>query len=183
MRHLTVEGKLCKFEVHGSCAVGMGNAIRRAIMSDVVNYAPKEVMIRKNTTCQTDEYIAHRIGMIPFRRASTGPDGCLTIHVVGRQAMASDLIGTAYYAPTDVPIIKMIENQELDLEVVFMSGTGSDHVKFSHVGKVGYRVVNEKCVQLQFEMITDESPLDYLERAVDALHKRVHSTIYTVENG
>lgn len=181
MRNLTVEGSVCKFELHGECAVGMANALRRALMSDVVNYAPKEVHIRKNTTCQTDEYIAHRIGLIPFRRTSEGLEGGLSIAVAGREATASDLTGTAYYAPVDIPIVRMIEHQELDLDVVFTSGTGGDHVKFSHVGKVGYNVVRDDCVELRFEVITDESPLSYLERAIDALHRRVSETVYIVE--
>ena len=183
MRQLTLEGNVCKFELHGSCAVGMGNAIRRSLMSDVINYAPKEITIRKNTTCQTDEFIAHRIGMIPFRRVSDDIEGAMTVNVVGREAMASDFVGTAYYAPTNIPIIKMIDDQELDLDVVFTKGTGNDHVKFSHVGKVGYKVVTDNHVKVEFEIITDESPLDYLERAIDALSKRLRDTLCVVESG
>lgn len=183
MRQLTVEGKLCKYELHGTFAVGMANALRRSLMSDVINYAPKEIIIRKNTSCQTDEYIAHRIGMIPFRRVHPDVDGMLTLRVDGREVMASDLVGTAYYAPTNVPIIKMANEQELELDVVFTRGTGSDHVKFSHIGKVGYNVVNDELVRMQFEMVTDESPIDYLQRAIVALDKRIYDTICVVENG
>lgn len=181
MRHLSVDRNRCTFEVHGEAAVGMANALRRALMSDVVNYAAKEVVIRTNTSCQTDEYIAHRVGMIPVRRRHPDVDGAMTLCVSGREALASDMKGDAYYAPQDVPIIKMLDGQTLDLDVVFGAGTGADHVKFSHIGPVAYSVESETRVRMGFEMITDESPLDYVERAVQMLERRVDDAIFAVE--
>ena len=64
MRNLVVDGNKCTFELHTNTA--FPNALRRALRSDVERYAPSTITIRDNTSSQTDEYIAHRIGMIPF---------------------------------------------------------------------------------------------------------------------
>ena len=183
MRKLAIDGRRCTFEVHGKDAESMANALRRALITDVSNYAPHKVRIRKNTSCQTDEYIAHRIGLIPFR--ATNDDeadaAALSMHVVGRDAMASDLQGTAFRAPVDVPILKLIDDQTLDLDVTFERGTGSVHARFSHIGPVEYRSRADGVMELAFEMITDEDPLDYLERAVISLESRVQASLVHVE--
>ena len=51
------------FALKGSA--GFCNAVRRTLLSDLYMWAPKEILIRSNMSCQTDEYLAHRIGMIP----------------------------------------------------------------------------------------------------------------------
>ena len=45
---------------------GFCNAVRRTLASDVTMLAPYEVRVLENTSCQNDEYIAHRIGLVPF---------------------------------------------------------------------------------------------------------------------
>jgi len=44
----------------------VANALRRAMMSDVPTIAIDLVEIEKNTTCLTDEFLAHRLGLIPI---------------------------------------------------------------------------------------------------------------------
>ena len=64
MKNMVVDGEKCTFEMNGDYSTA--NAIRRVLVSDVETYAPSEVIIHTNTSCQPDEYIAHRIGLIPF---------------------------------------------------------------------------------------------------------------------
>lgn len=181
MRRIKVDGTHCEFEVHTPSRIP--NAIRRALMDDVKNIAPDRITIRKNTSCQTDEFIAHRIGMIPFRSID-GMEGFenskTTLNVSGRMATAKDIESSAYEAYIDVPIMKLGPDQSLDLDITFRTGTGSEHARFSHISAVSYKV-EEKKTSIGFDTITDESPLVYLSAAVESLIQRIDDTIFFVE--
>ena len=51
---------------------GFCNAVRRTLLSDVEAWAAHEIDVRVNTSCQTDEFLAHRIGLVPFQRVGHG---------------------------------------------------------------------------------------------------------------
>lgn len=183
MNDIKVDGARCEFKLRSSSQIA--NSVRRALLSDVETIAPDRVIIRKNTSCQTDEFIAHRIGLIPFKPLnleSTDAEAC-TLSVKDRTAMAHDIVSNAYKAYTNMPIIKMANGQQLDLDVVFKKGTGSDHARFSHVSAVSYRINEDKGdTHLSFEVITDESPLVHLHAALESLIKRLDDTIFFVES-
>lgn len=61
---IQTDGKTCSFDVRSD--VNFANAIRRSLMEKVERYSPDRVEIEVNTTSQTDEYISHRIGLVPF---------------------------------------------------------------------------------------------------------------------
>lgn len=65
----TKEGRMLEFNVEGM-KTSMLNAIRRTIINDIHNigfgYEPKNtVTIKENTTALHDEYLAHRISLVP----------------------------------------------------------------------------------------------------------------------
>lgn len=168
--------KSVRIEKDGHCCVlfqtngGLPNAVRRALLADVQNYAPKEVCIRTNTSSQTDEYIAHRIGLIPFVLVGEHPDEPLRLTVSGRAATTRDLQGRSFRAVHDMGILCLSDSQSLDLDVCFHRGTGSQHVKFSHIGPVAYsRDGDTGKTELKFKTITNTCPLLYLESAIRAL--------------
>ena len=43
-------------------STGLANALRRSIIMDIEAWAPERVTFEINTSCQTDEYIAHKLG-------------------------------------------------------------------------------------------------------------------------
>ena len=65
---------------------GFCNAVRRSLIGDVAMWAPCEVDVRINTSCETDEYLAHRIGMVPFRRVGHGEEMTLSQALRAREA-------------------------------------------------------------------------------------------------
>ncbi len=48
------------------------NALRRAAINRVETFAMDKVMFYENTSVMFDEYIAHRIGLIPITTPSKG---------------------------------------------------------------------------------------------------------------
>ena len=119
---------------------GLCNAVRRSLLSDVRAWAPRRVTFRKNTSCQTDEFLAHRIGLIPFRRVGNGDT--MNLQTAGPQsALAADFVGPAFEAVhPDIPIMVLAdENQVLDLTVHFEENTASEHARFCKCAGVGMR--------------------------------------------
>ena len=79
-----------RFALPGS--VGLCNAVRRTLLSDVRTEAPASVRVVRNVTCLTDEFLAHRVGLVPLRRVGNGDT--LSLDVVGpRVVTAADLVG------------------------------------------------------------------------------------------
>lgn len=177
MRRVTKEGSKCTLEFHTTTATP--NAVRRALMNDVETYAPDEIVIHENTSSQTDEYIAHRIGLIPFvQKDETKLE--LTLNVSGRVVMTTDLVGDGFKAMHDTPIIRLCDNQILHITIRFAKGTSAMHAKHSLIGPVAYKMSNG-VTTLSFETLTDRCPLDYALSALDSLLKRVDDSTYIVE--
>lgn len=180
LRNIRVTPTRCDFEVRGATN-DFANAVRRSLINDVENPAPLHVRIRRNTTSQTDEYLAHRIGMIMFVREPQAPSGTsATLTVNGRTAFAQDMACRGCRIVHNVPIVKMTRHQELDVDVAFGTGTGSQHAKFSHISVVGFRQT-EDAVQMGFEADAAICKLTYLEKGLLSLLKRLDDARFTVE--
>ena len=65
----STNGRVLKFDVHG-LDTSIVNGLRRTIINDIVNisfgYEPQNsITIHENTTALHDEFLAHRISLIP----------------------------------------------------------------------------------------------------------------------
>ena len=133
IENFKAEKNKLKFDLRDA-SVSLANAIRRTIMSEVPSIAIDEVDFYENTTSLFDEYIAHRLGMIPlvtdlksYKVASECCGGncskCSTIFTLEFTGP-----GTAYskelkgkdknIVPVfdNIPIMKLEEGQSLRLE-------------------------------------------------------------------
>jgi DNA-directed RNA polymerase alpha subunit len=127
-RRVTFPGSYC----------GVVNALRRVIVSERESWAPYQVVIERNTSGHTDEYLAHRIGLIPFRKEEREADGDgLRLDQTGGLVCARDLEGSGFVAVHgNIPIVSLGKNSELKLNVVFDKRNGRSHARYCSLSAV-----------------------------------------------
>lgn len=155
------------------------NAIRRYIISEVPTLAIEDVELRKNEGILYDEMVAHRLGLIPIitdLKTYMGKTdvGCnFTLSVKGpRTVVSGELIGNDPKATpvySEIPIAKLLKDQELELVAKAVLGTGKDHAKWSP----GLAFYKEKSNGMEFniESFGQLSPENMLLTAVDMFDK------------
>ncbi|MFH1420854.1 MAG: DNA-directed RNA polymerase subunit D [Candidatus Aenigmatarchaeota archaeon] len=133
------------------------NALRRYMMTGVSTMAIKEVYFEKNNSGLFDEIIAHRLGLIPLtfdekvfkqRDKCKCKDGCSHCQVTlvldktgpcivhGEDMKSTD--GSVKPAAAGVPIIELLEGQQIKFEATAELGCGSSHAKHQ-AAVVGYK--------------------------------------------
>jgi DNA-directed RNA polymerase alpha subunit len=161
--------------------VGFCNALRRTLLSDICSEAPFEIVVRTNTSCQSDENLANRIGLIPFKRVS---DDCDTIvlNVSGtNQNVSSKSFFGSFESVYDMPITILGENQNIDLTVNFDRQSGKTHARYQIVYGVGMCKMKHNEHKITFESFT-RPPKDLMLEALDLLEGRVDDCLLALEN-
>jgi DNA-directed RNA polymerase subunit D len=136
------------------------NALRRTIISLVPTMAINEVEFVKNSSALYDEIVANRLGLIPLKtdlssyelpsKCSCKGEGCakctLKIKLSAKgpcTVYAKDLVSTdpkVKPAFPDMPIVKLLERQEIEFVATATLGIGLEHSKWSP-GHVYYKGV------------------------------------------
>ena len=127
------------------------NTLRRLIVSEVPTLAIEELDVIKNDSALFDEMLAHRLGLVPLKTdlksyvkledCKCEGAGCarcqlkLTIKVAGpRTVYANDIKSTDLAVTPVYPkmvITKLLDGQELELEMTAVLGIGRQHNKFT----------------------------------------------------
>jgi len=123
------------------------NTIRRLVIDEVPTMAVEDIEVRKNDSALYDEFIAHRIGLIPLKTDLKGyslpKDGLrdarseveLTLKVLGPCTVLSGKMKSKDPAIVPVfdkiPITKLLDGQEIEMIAKAVGGKGKDHAKFS----------------------------------------------------
>jgi len=138
------------------------NTLRRTILTETPTMAIRTITIIKNTSALFDEFVGHRLGLIPLttdlesynlkEECTCKNAGCakceltITLKAEGPLTVyASDLKSQdpkikAVYGK--MPIVKLLKGQELEFEATTGLGTGKEHAKFNP-GHVYYRGIPE----------------------------------------
>ena len=147
-------------------SLAFANAVRRTSLAEVSSLVIEDVYVLRNTSPLFDEFIAHRLGLIPLKydinnldlnfrdECDCGGIGCnmctvtLTIsketdNQTTTVVYSSDLIssneGVEPISPT-IPIVKLGPNQALELECMAQLGKGKEHAKWQPVSAMGYQI-------------------------------------------
>ncbi|KAI9346011.1 DNA-directed RNA polymerase [Zopfochytrium polystomum] len=147
--------------------LSIANALRRTMIAEVPTMAIDLVEIEQNSSVLVDEFIAHRLGMIPLTSSSmsninyTRDCNCtkycslcsveLTLNVrcesdrnldvTARHLVSSSETIKPYLESDDDPgvtIVKLKRGQELRLTCVAKKGTAKEHAKWSPVTAVAF---------------------------------------------
>jgi len=127
------------------------NSIRRAIIAEVPTFAIDEVIFFENTTPFFDEYIAHRLAMVPLRTSldvlRVDPNRTVVLELSKKAKDPIEIVYSGelkssdpliYPANDKIPIIKMRKGQKLRFQAIARIGRGKDHSKWSPAAAVGY---------------------------------------------
>ena len=158
------------------------NALRRAAMFEVPALAIEDVYFTKNSSALYDEVVAHRLGLVPLKtdlKSYDLPEECtckgklcakcsvkITLKAKGPSTVyAGDL---KFKDPSikpiypQMPIVQLLENQEIDFEAIAVLGKGKTHTKWSpcHVYYRGYPefiITKDANVSKAIEQIPEEA--------------------------
>ena len=127
------------------------NSLRRAIMNDISTVAISTVHITTNNGVMADEFLAHRLGMVPLVCPDKNADLGIPfdIDVRGPCLVLSKHLQHPFLRPVDphIPLVLLGQDQALKLRAHVRWGTGSEHARFSPVCPVFYRFIPRIQVQ------------------------------------
>lgn len=127
------------------------NTLRRLIISEVPTMAIEEVEFIKNDSALFDEILAHRLGLLPLTtdlkifnekdKCKCEGKGCplcqveFSLTAKGKSTVYSSQLESKDEKTKPVfgnmPIVKLIDNQELILNAIAILGRGKNHMKFA----------------------------------------------------
>ncbi len=178
------------------------NSLRRLIVYRVPVMSIDEITVKTNSSALYDEILAHRLGLIPLKTdlksynvhteckcEGKGCENCqlvMTLKAKGPCTVYSESIKSK--DPKVVPvygkmiIVKLLEGQEIDLQMIAVLGQGIEHIKFAPAIAYyqGYpiKVLNEKEEVVNFKG-NDE---DALKTANMLVEGSTEDFIFTVES-
>jgi len=128
------------------------NTLRRLMIDEVPSMAVEEVEFQKNNSILYDEMIAHRLGLVPLKtdlKSYNLPNKCkcegkgcnrCQLKLVLRATKGSGVVYASELKSKDpavkpvfgeMPIVKLLKGQTLELEATAVLGTGKQHMKWS----------------------------------------------------
>ena len=176
------------------------NSLRRIILSEVPTMAVDDVVIIENSSALQDEFLAHRIGLIPLKTdldTYNLPDNCKCSSEFGcnlcrvsliLDVEAEDHTITVYSGDfksenpsiipvsSRIPLVKLAPEQKIRLEAYARLGKGKDHARWQPVSMCAYKyrpivTVDTKLCDLCGECIK-VCPKNILAKAGDRVEVR-----------
>ncbi len=166
--------KVLRVDISG-ISIGTANAIRRAAIGGVGCFAVDNVTFYENTSALFDEYIAHRIGLVPIATPkdydekdevvfSLEAEGPATVY--SKDMKSSDR--NVKVANDQIPIIKLADGQRVRIDGKAIVGAGSKSAKFQP-GIVSYKAKSDSDYELYVESFGQMPAHEIMKRALDII--------------
>lgn len=163
-----------------NCDTVLANVLRRIMIAEVPTVAIELVQFEENTTVLPEEFIAHRLGLLPLLVTNLKEGDRILFNKVAGSGVeewcARDLVfppGVSTPFP-DVPIVKAARGQRLSFVAITKTGTGQEHAKWSPVATCFYKS-HQKGIQFHVETVGQRKPVDIFKTALAVLDKKLES--------
>jgi DNA-directed RNA polymerase I and III subunit RPAC1 len=150
------------------------NNLRKIFLRDIPTMAIHKVNIRKNNTVTNDDFIEHRLQMIPvfvdadfFQEKETFS---LTLQGKGGTIYSHDIKGD-YKCMPDIIITKMNENQSIEVDAIVQKGTAKNHVRWSCVSIAVFKKIDDNTLRFTVETLGVYTPQQLLDKALKIYNK------------
>ncbi|MFH0927321.1 MAG: hypothetical protein V1822_01955 [Candidatus Micrarchaeota archaeon] len=154
------------------------NMVRRYSMSWVPVFAVDKVTFYENSSTLFDEYIAHRIGLLPLKLGAGVRDDEEVLFSLDAQGPATvyssaltSTVDKVKVATDKVPLLRLLEHQNLRLEAKAISGIGRKHAKWQ-AGMSGYEILDNGDFKFEFESFLQMSARDVITKAADTISRK-----------
>ena len=162
---------------------GEANALRRMATNRVLCFAIDKVTFYENGSAMFDEYIAHRIGLVPISTPSSGysetDEILFTLDATGPGTVYSkELVSKdkeVAVANAKIPIIKLAEGQRLRIECKAVMGIGEKHSKFQP-GLITYDETGDNTFNFYVESFGQMEPKEIISKAIGAIKDELKDT-------
>jgi DNA-directed RNA polymerase subunit D len=155
------------------------NALRRMMMNTVGTLAIDTVTFYENSSAMFDEYIAHRVGLVPIttpKDYDSKDEVIFSMAVEGPGIIYSkELVSTAKgvkVANDKIPIIKLAEGQRLKIDGKAIFKPAITNSKFQP-GLVTYKPLDAKTFEFYIETFGQMSSMEILQRALNVINTNV----------
>jgi DNA-directed RNA polymerase subunit D len=151
--------------------LAFANVVRRYGLSRIPVMAIEGVTFYDNTTAFWDEYIAHRLGLLPLTSPEipSGVEVTFSLDAEGPKVVyASDLVSSdkdIAVAQPKIPIVTLGSNQRLRFECKAVVGTAMTHAKFQ-AGLISYGAENDNII-FTVESFYQMEPFEVISRTCD----------------
>jgi len=174
--------------------IAYANTLRRLMGFEVPVMAIEDVEFRKNSSILYDEVLAHRLGLIPLTTDLKSYDlpneckckgaGCSSCQVkLTLKASGPGMVYSSDLKSKDpavkpvfnkIPIVKLLEGQELELEATAVLGQGKVHSKWCP-GLIFYKMPNPDKDEFIFtvESWGQLNPKEIVLKAIDVYDKQL----------
>ncbi len=157
----------------------LANAIRRAAINSVNTFAIDKTTVYENTTAMFDEYIVHRIGLVPIKTPAKGytekDEIIFNLDVVGPKTVYSKELESkdkdVVVANENIPIMKLAEGQKLRLDGKAIMSTAMKHSKFQP-GLVTYDL-EKNTYKFYVESFGQMPPKEIINKAFEAIREEL----------
>ena len=156
------------------------NTLRRMAINNVKTFSIDRVTFYENTSALFDEYIAHRLGLIPLHTPNKGyteaDEILFTLEAVGPKTVYSGELASAdkeiRVANEHIPIIKLAPEQRIRLECKAVMGSALKHAKFQ-AGLVTYDHEKDGPYNFYVESFGQMPPKEIINKAFDAIREEI----------